>query len=72
MLQIAPSYQFINWWPTFFHQWKRQLAAKPQSNAILGGNTAEPTKDALGIKLPSGIPILFPVSAVEFIAAILE
>jgi hypothetical protein len=72
MLQIAPSYQFINGWPTFFHQWKRQLAAKPQSNAILGGNTAVSTKDAMEIKLPSGIPIHFPVSAIEFIAAILE
>jgi len=72
MLQIAPFYQFINWWPTFFHQWKRKLTAKPQSSAILGVKTAESTNDAMEIKRPSGIRILFPVAAVGLIAAILE
>jgi hypothetical protein len=72
MLQIAPFYQFINWWPTFFHQWKRKLTAKPQSSAILGVKTAESIKDAMEINPPSAIRILFLISVVEFIASFLE
>ena len=62
MLPIAP----------FFYQRKPKLAANPQTIAILRIQTAEPAKDTMEIKLPSGIPILVPVSSVEFIAAILE
>jgi len=72
MLPIAQFCQSINCWPTFFYEWKPKLAAKPQKSATLRVQTGEPAKDAMEIKLPSGIPILFPVSAVEFIAAILE
>jgi hypothetical protein len=72
MLSISQFCKSINCWPTFIYEWKPKLAAKPQSSAILGVNTAESTKDVMEIKLPSGIPILFPVPAVEFIGAILE
>ena len=52
--------------------WKRKLAAKPQATAFLRVQTSDSTKDSIEIKLPSGISILVPVSAVESIAAILE
>jgi len=71
----APVAQFclsINCSPTSFYQWKRKLAAKPQTSAFLRVSTSEPTKDSIEIKLPSGISILVPVSAVESISAILE
>ena len=51
---------------------KRKLAAKPQATAFLRVQTSDSTKDSIEIKLPSGISILVPVSAVESIAAILE
>ncbi len=57
---------------TSFTQWNRKLAAKPQTSVFLRVSTSEPTKDSIEIKLPSGISILVPVSAVESIAAILE
>ena len=57
---------------TSFYQWKRKLASAPQSSAFLRVQTSEPTNDTIEIKLPSGISILVPVSAVESIAAILE
>ena len=57
---------------TSYYQWKRKLAAKPQTSAFLRVSTSEPIKVSIEIKLPSGISILVPVSAVESIAAILE
>jgi hypothetical protein len=57
---------------TSFYQWKRKLASAPQSGAFLRVQTSEPTKETIEIKLPSGISILVPVSAVESISAILE
>jgi hypothetical protein len=51
---------------------KRKLAAKPQATAFLRVQTSDSTKDSIEIKLPSGISILVPVSAVESISAILE
>ena len=51
---------------------KRKLAAKPQATAFLRVQTSDSTKDSIEIKLPSGISIMVPVSAVESIAAILE
>ena len=58
--------------PTSYYQWKRQLAAKPQATAFLRVQTSDSTMDSIEIRLPSGISILVPVSAVESIAAILE
>jgi hypothetical protein len=69
---VAQFCQSINCSPTSFYQWKRKLAAKPQATAFLRVQTSEPTKDSIEIKLPSGISILVPVSAVESISAILE
>jgi hypothetical protein len=69
---VAQFCQSINCSPTSFYQWKRKLAAKPQATAFLRVSTSEPTKDSIEIKLPSGISILVPVSAVESISAILE
>jgi hypothetical protein len=69
---VAQFCQSINCSPTSFYQWKRKLAAKPQTSAFLRVSTSEPTKDSIEIKLPSGISILVPVSAVESISAILE
>ena len=71
----APVSQFcqsIGCSPTSYYQWKRKLAAKPQATAFLRVQTSDSTKDSIEIKLPSGISILVPVSAVESIAAILE
>jgi transposase-like protein len=38
--------------PTSYYQWKRKLAAKPQTTAFLCASTSEPTKDSIEIKLP--------------------
>ena len=35
-----------------FYQWKRELAAAPQSSVFLRVTTSEPTKDSIEIKLP--------------------
>jgi hypothetical protein len=43
-----------------------------QATAFLRVQTSDSTKDSIEIKLPSGISILVPVSAVESISAILE
>ena len=43
-----------------------------QATAFLRVQTSDSTKDLIEIKLPSGISILVPVSAVESISAILE
>ena len=50
---------------------KRKLAAKHQATAFLRVQTSDSNKDSVEIKLPPGISILVPVSAVESIAAIL-
>ena len=68
---VAQFCQSIGCSPTSFYQWKRKLAAKPQATAFLRVQTSDSTKDSIEIKLPSGISILVPVSAVESIAAIL-
>jgi hypothetical protein len=57
---------------TSFYQWKRKLATPPAQSAFLRVQTSEPTKDPIEIKLPSGISILVPVSAVDSIATILK
>ena len=69
---VAQFCQSINCSPTSYYQWKRKLAAKPQATAFLRVQTSDSTKDSIEIKLPSGISILVPVSAVESISAILE
>jgi hypothetical protein len=69
---VAQFCQSINCSPTSFYQWKRKLATAPQSSAFLRVQTSVPTKDTIEIKLPSGISILVPISAVESISAILE
>lgn len=69
---VAQFCQSIGCSPTSYYQWKRKLAAKPQATAFLRVQTSDSTKDSIEIKLPSGISILVPVSAVESIAAILE
>ena len=69
---VAQFCQTIGCSPTSVYHWKRKLAAKPQATAFLRVQTSDSTKDSIEIKLPSGISILVPVSAVESIAAILE
>ncbi len=68
---VAQFCQSIGCSPTSFYQWKRKLAAKPQATAFLRVQTSDSTKVSIEIKLPSGISILVPVSAVESISAIL-
>jgi hypothetical protein len=69
----APKFcQSIGCSLTSFYQWKRKLAAPPAQSTFLRVQTSEPTKASIEIKLPSGVSILVPVSAVETIAAILK
>ena len=69
----APKFcQSIGYSVTSFYQWKRKLAASPKQSSFLRVQTSEPTKDSIEIKLPSGISILVPVSAVDSICAILK
>ena len=64
----APKFcQSIGCSLTSFYQWKRKLAASPKQSNFLRVQTSEPTKDSIEIKLPSGISILVPVSAVDSI-----
>jgi len=35
-----------------YTQWKREIAAAPQSSVFLCVSTSEPTKDSIEIKLP--------------------
>ncbi len=69
---VAQFCKSINCSPTSYYQWKRKFAAKPQATAFLRVQTSDSTKHSIEIKLPSGISILVPVSAVESISAILE
>ena len=57
---------------TSFYQWKRVLAVPTEQSSFLRVQTSEQNKDSIEIKLPSGVSILVPVSAVETIAAILK
>lgn len=63
-------------WPCFptasSYQWKRKLAASLNQISFLRVQTSEPIKDSIEIKLPSGISILVPVSAVDSIRAIVR
>ena len=72
----AQAYKWINWRDGLevrrTRRSKRKRAAKPQATAFQRVQTSDSTKDSIEIKLPSGISILVPVSAVESIAAILE
>jgi hypothetical protein len=69
----APKFcQSIGCSLTSFYQWKRKLAAPPAQSTFLRVQTSEPKKDPIEIKLPSGVSILVPVSAVDSIAAILK
>jgi len=54
------------------YQWKRKLAAPLNQISFLRVQTSEPIKDSIEIKLPSGISILVPVSAVDSICAIVR
>ncbi len=38
--------------PTSYYQWKRKLAAKPQTRVFLRVLASEPTKDSIEINLP--------------------
>jgi hypothetical protein len=58
---VAQFCQSIGCSPTSFYQWKRKLAAKPQTSAFLRVSTSEPIKDTIEIELPSGISVLVPV-----------
>lgn len=57
---------------TSFYQWKRKLSEPPEQSAFLRVHTSEPAKETIEIKLPSGVSIFIPVSAVESIYAILK
>ena len=69
---VAQFCQSIGCSPTSYYQWKRKLAAASQATGFLRVQTSDSTKDSIEIKLPSGVSILVPVSAVETISAILE
>ena len=71
-LPVAQFCQSIGCSVTSFYQWKRKLAASPKQSSFLRVQTSEPTKDSIEIKLPSGISILVPVSALDSICAILK
>jgi hypothetical protein len=71
-LPVAQFCQSIGCSVTSFYQWKRKLVASPKQSSFLRVQTSEPTKDSIEIKLPSGISILVPVSAVDSISAILK
>jgi hypothetical protein len=49
---VSQFCQSIGCSPTSYYQWKRKLAAKPQTSAFLRVFTSEPTKDSIEIKLP--------------------
>ncbi len=49
---VAQFCQSINCSPTSFYQWKRKLAAKPQTSVFLRVLASGPTKDTIEIKLP--------------------
>ena len=49
---VAQFCQSIGCSPTSYYQWKRKLAAKPQTSAFFRVSTSEPTKDSIEIKLP--------------------
>ena len=69
----APKFcQSIGCSLTSFYQWKRKLAVPPSQSSFLRVQTSEPSKHSIEIKLPSGISILVPVSAVDSIASILK
>lgn len=50
----------INSSPKSFFQWKRKVAAKPQTSAFERVQTLEPTKEIIENKHPSGISIIVP------------
>jgi len=69
----APKFcQSIGCSLTSFYQWKRKLTVPTEQSSFLRVQTSEPNKDPIEIKLPSGVSILVPVSAVDSIAAILK
>ena len=49
---VSQFCQSIGCSPTSYYQWKRKLAAKPQTSAFLRVQASEPTKDSIEIKLP--------------------
>jgi hypothetical protein len=69
---VAQFCQSIGCSPTSFYQWKRKLSEPPEPSAFLRVQTSEAAKETIEIKLPSGVSILIPVSAVESIYAILK
>ena len=73
---VAQFCQSIGCSPTFFFQWKRKTAGKPQTSTILRVQTLESAKghhrDQTPLPESTGIPIFVPISAVKSIAAILE
>jgi transposase-like protein len=49
---VSQFCQSIGCSPTSYYQWKRKLAAKPQTSVFLRVLASEPTKDSIEIKLP--------------------
>ena len=49
---VSQFCQSIGCSPTSYTQWKRKLAAKPQTSAFLRIITSEPTMDSIETKLP--------------------
>jgi len=49
---VARFCQLIGCSPTSYYQWKRKLAAKPQTSVSLRVLASGPTKDSIEIKLP--------------------
>ena len=77
------AYVFIEWsrtarslgatdWKSVVQGDQNANSLPRQATAFLRVQTSDSTKDLIEIKLPSGISILVPVSAVESISAILE
>jgi hypothetical protein len=57
--------------PTFYH-WKRKLAQSNDKVAFLRVQTTDAQSTAIEIKLPSGVTLCVPLSAIGSISDILE
>jgi hypothetical protein len=57
--------------PTFYH-WKRKLAQSNDKVAFLRVQTTDAQSTAIEIKLPSGVTLRVPLSAISSISDILE
>ena len=74
-LTIAQFCQSVGCSIPTFYQWRRKLddlpLPNPQAN-FLRVQTADPHCSAIEIKLPSGISLFVPLSAIESLPAILS